>query len=84
MATSKGDDHETNRKKICLVCWTKPLKWESNMRQIQGEVLDRVKKYFMSNYKPTDDKLPSGICSRCRLIFLEIWKDVCYIALHDF
>ena len=68
--------HGENRNYVCLICFTKPLKAELNKTiwVIQGVQLQRVQKYFMSNYDPNDQRYANGICSCCKLKLLKIEK----------
>ena len=70
--------HGQNRNYVCLLCFTKPLKAEINKTiwVIQGVQLQRVHKFFMSNYDPDDQKYPNGICGCCKLKLLNIEKAV--------
>ena len=66
--------HGQNRSHVCLICFTKPLKAElnKNIWVIQGVQLQRVHKYFMSNFDPNDQKYPNGICTCCKSKLLKI------------
>ena len=57
--------HGENRNYVCLLCFTKPLKVElnKNIWVIQGVQLERIHKFFMSNYDPDDQEYPNGVCN---------------------
>ena len=60
--------HGENRGYVCLLCFQKPLKAELNKTIwiVQGVQLERVHKYFMSNYDPSDQRYANGICGSCK------------------
>ena len=60
--------HGQNRNYVCLVCFTKPLKVElgKTIWIIKDVYLQRIHKYFMSNYDPDDPKYPNGLCGCCK------------------
>ncbi|KAK6196452.1 hypothetical protein SNE40_001675 [Patella caerulea] len=62
-------DHEENRTKVCLVCFKKGA---STIQIKEGKVLCRVRQFYIENYDPQDGHMPSGICSRCRNLLLDI------------
>ena len=59
---NKAQTHEQNRGKVCLIC----LKKGNSMSNIAGVTYSRVKAFYLSNYDPSDDRLPNGICGRDR------------------
>ena len=63
--------HEDCRKIICLVCFQKDTK---NAREIEGELLKRVKKHFLINYDADDSHLPKAVCGRCNKLLLQVEK----------
>ena len=65
--------HGQNRNYVCLLCFTKPLKVElnKNIWVIQGVQLERIHKFFMSNYDPDDQEYPNGVCNNCKTKLLK-------------
>ena len=61
--------HDQNRELVCLVCFKKG---NSMIKIDSGVNLSRVQKYFIENYDPNEEKIPNGLCSRCRIILLDI------------
>lgn len=60
MAHSKtACSHEENRHKVCIVCMMK------GTRNITETIVTRLRENYISNYDPTDDRLPCAICSKC-------------------
>ena len=54
--------HDENRGKVCLICFPKKPKNQQQLRKIWGEVLERVKNYFLPDYDPKNQLYPTGIC----------------------
>ena len=46
----------------------------SDMVSARGLILARIWKYFIENYDPNEEHLPSAVCARCRQILLKIEK----------
>ena len=65
---NQAKTHEANRYLVCLICFKKG----SSMKKISGIILKRVQDYFYEEFDPNDEKLPNGICARCRNILLNI------------
>ena len=70
MPRKSAKTHRIFRSQVCLVC----AKKGSSPRNITGKLLEQVHKYWIENYDPTNPKLPSSLCSRCRHLFYEIDK----------
>ena len=62
--------HNNNRALVCLVCFQKG----ASMCNIVGVTHNRIIKYFMEDFDPTDLKLPNGICGHCRNILAKLEK----------
>ena len=60
--------HNENRQLVCLICFKKG----SRMLRITDKELGRIRKYFMEDFDPMNEKLPNGTCSRCRLLLYRI------------
>ena len=65
-------NHSDNRKLVCLLCFQKG----SSMTMIANKTLDRVKTYWFENYESNDERLPNGICGRCRILLEKVEKGV--------
>jgi hypothetical protein len=52
--------HDENRTKVCAICM------EKCKYKITESILERIQQYFISNYNLHDDRLPTGICGKCR------------------
>ena len=63
--------HDENRGKICLICFNKP----ASISEITDVTLERVKKHFLPEYNPSDEKFPTGICNHYRLLLVKIDKN---------
>ena len=63
--------HIENCAKVCLLCFQKI----SDMVPSRGDsILPRSRKYFIENYDPNEEHLPSAVCERCRRILLYMEK----------
>jgi hypothetical protein len=54
-------NHEENRKSVCCVCMKK-----SN-DVLTKTVIERIQKYFQQDIDFKDSRVPSGICTACRM-----------------
>ena len=64
----KAKSHAQNRANVCLICF----KVGSSMTKIGGITLDRVKRFYIENFDPTDAKMPNGVCAHCRKLLERI------------
>ena len=62
--------HDQFRSKVCLICFHKYN--PKSLRNICGVTLERVKQIYISNYDPSNQKLPNAICSDCRKPFADL------------
>ena len=69
--SNKALSHTENRAKVCLLCFQKG---SDMMPARRGSILARIWKYFIKNYDPNEEYLPSAVCDRCRQILLKIEK----------
>lgn len=65
---SRVASHEENRRKLCLCCQKK----KTDMKLIGNEMKEKIK-ILSKNIRFTDDRLPTSICSTCRL---SVYKSV--------
>ena len=60
--------HDETRAEVCLMHFGKG----SSMRPISKVDLARIKEFFLPSYDVDDQKLPCGLCARCRKLLYEI------------
>ena len=69
--------HEDNRKKICLCCKEKKM-----VKVIGREMKNKIKS--VSNYNDSDVRLPTSICTACRLSIYKLAKNEGKFNLPDY
>ena len=67
-------DHETCRGLVCLLCFRKPIPNSSGRIITENNYAPRIRKYWLANYDPCDEKMPNGICAVHRNLLLAIEK----------
>ena len=77
--TTPKSTHAQNRAKVCLMCFQKG----KAMRNITEGVLKQIHSFFISNYDPSELKMPNAICSRCRVLLGQTEKKEKQFVLVD-
>jgi len=62
-------NHEENRKSVCCVCMKK------SDSPLTTKVIERIHKYIQNDIDFNDSRVPSGICTKCRLNLLTLSQD---------
>ena len=75
---SRPAAHDENRPKICLVHQKK----KQNMKSIGREMKEKLR--TVTNYNSTDERLPTNICSSCRIDVYKLTKSERSLVLPDY
>ncbi len=62
--------HAQNPACVCLVCFQKG----SDVRKLTELNINRVREFVLEDFDPSNPKLPSGLCARCRKLLEKVDK----------
>lgn len=75
---SRAASHEENRRKLCVCCQEK----KENMLLLGVEMKKKIE--AVSNYNSSDDRLPSSICTACRVNIYKAFKNGTKFTMPDY
>ena len=68
-------EHDACRGMVYIMCFKKPIPNSSGRLILKDSVYaNRLRQFWFSNYDPTDQRLPNGICAAHRNLLLDFEK----------